>query len=230
MLATQNVATYYKGVIKINYKSAGGLVAGWSESIDIVAASDAAAATILTNYVNARVWTLPTTCTVVYGSIIKVPLVRYSVALANMPVVGKAASLTTANTNDMDSPQRTFCLHMIVDEGKKSIRGIHGLPDDIVVGTTIVPAAPGGTWLDLVTATTDNTANPGTFAVALKNLISYIAMQSYVASQPGTFDVGGIPTTPAFRMRAIIGLLSRDVRARPVGRPFGLLRGRQPIH
>lgn len=230
MLANQNVASYYRGVIKLNYKSAGGFVAGWSESIDIVASSDAAASTILTNYVNARVWTLPITVTVVYGSIIKVPLSRYSVALANMPVTGKAASLTTANTNDMDSPERSFCLHMIVDEGKKSIRMIHGLPDDIVVGTTIVPAAPGGSWLDLVTATTDNTANPGTFAAALKQLISYIAMQSYVASQPGTFSVGGTPAPNSYRMRAIIGLLSRDVRKRPVGRPFGLPRGRQPIH
>lgn len=230
MLTTQNVATYYKGVVKLNYKSGGGLVAGWSESIDIVSANDTAANVILKNYCNHRLWTLPTSVTLVYGSIIKVPLTRYSVALPDMPLVGKAPTLTTANVNDMDSPQRTFCLHMIVDEGKKSIRHIHGLPDDIVVATAIVPAAPGGSWLDLVTATTDGTANPGTFAVALKNLISFIAMNSYVASQPGTFDVAGTPTTPAYRMRAIIGLLSRDVRARPVGRPFGLLRGRQPIH
>lgn len=230
MLTTVNKATYYKGVVKINYKSAGGYVAGWSESLDLIGDTDAAASTLLRNYVNHRVWTLPTTCTVVYGSIIKVPLQNYSVALADMPVAGKAASLTTPNTNDMDSPERSFCLHMIVDEGKKSIRMIHGLPDDIVVGTTIVPAAPAGSWIDLTTTTADGTANPATFAVALKNLISYIGMNSYVASQAGTFDVLGTPTTPAFRMRAIIALLSRDVRKRPVGRPFGLPRGRQPIH
>lgn len=230
MLTTQNVSFYYRGVVKLNYKAAGGFVCGWSESIDIVAADDAAAVAILTAYVHHRKWTLPITVTMVYASCIKVPRANYSIALPNMPVAGKAPDLTAPNVLDMDSPTRTFCLHMIVNEGKRSIRHIHGLPDDAITATAITLTPAASSWIDLATVPGDGTTAPATLTVALKALISYIGMASYVASQPGTFDIGGVPTPNAYRMRAITGILSREVRSRPVGRPFGLPRGRQPIH
>lgn len=230
MLVSKNVLTYWKGVVKLNYKAAGGFVCGWSEMINIDAATGADAVTILQKYMNHRAWTLPTSVTMVYASVIKVPLVRYSTPVDNLPIVGKAPSLTAPNVNDMDEPKRTFCLHMIVDEGKKSLRHIHGIPDDLITATALVPAAPGGSWIDLVTPSTDGTATPATYAAALKALLSFIGMNSYVPSQPGTFDIATVATPNSYRLRAITGILSREVRSRPVGRPFGLPRGRQPIH
>lgn len=222
-MPTFNTPTYYQGTIFLNYHNL-----GWSESLDIFETTDAAALVTLHKYAAHRMWTFPAAVTCVYGRICMVPLERYSIALQDLPLGGKAATLTTANANPVNDAMVAPCMHFIAAEGKKSIRFFRGVPDDIIADLAIVPAAPAGSWVDIVTDPGDGTANPGTWAIAFKNVMSYLAQKTYVASKRQILDIGGVETD-AYRLRIFTGILSREARAKKTGRPFGLHRGRVGI-
>jgi hypothetical protein len=221
---TQNVTSYYRGTIFFNFAQS-----GWSETLDMIGSNDADALGQLTKYLNHRRWMLPLSVSAVYGRVVKVPLARYSVALGGLPLVGRAPSLTAPNANDMNDPDASFCGHFIADEGKASIRFFRGLPDDAIAGNAIVPAAPGGSWFDVSVDPGDGTATPATLAAAIKNCFSFLGYYTYVASQQQTLVIGGVPTL-GYRMRIMTNFLSRSVRNKKTGRPFGLSRGRALIH
>lgn len=222
--ATTNVVGFYRGTLFLNYGQY-----GWSETLDIVGASDADALAQLQKYLNHRRWTLPASVSAVYGRVVKVPNVRYSVPLGGLPLIGKAPNLTAPNANDMNDPDSAVCMHFVADEGKQSIRFFRGLPDDAIAGTALALSAPGGSWIDLTVDPGDGSATPATLAAAFKNVMSFIGYYTYVASQQQTLVIGGNPTL-GFRMRIITGLLSRSVRNKKTGRPFGLSRGKALIH
>lgn len=218
-----NQTKYWRGTVNINYGQY-----GWSESIDIADDTEANVQLVLLKYIRHRMWILPASCKAVYARIVRVPFTRYGIAVSGLPISGLAPTLTTANANDMDSVERALCLHCPCDLGSKSIRFIHGLPDDIITAQALVTSPPGGTWLDLVTDPGAGTANPATIDVAIKNLFSYLLQKSYVATPKVTRVLGGVPTE-VYDLRAFTGLLLRGVRNRKVGRSFGLSRGRAAI-
>lgn len=224
MAAPVNVASYYRGTLFFNY-----LKFGWSESLEFSDATAAACLVKLLTYAKLRAWCLPAGVKIVYGRVVQVPQIRFSVPLAGLPLSGLAATLTTPEATDMDSVERSACFNFIVDNGKKSIRMIHGLPDATITSQDLVPAAPGGDWIDLVTDPGDGTANPGTIAAAIKAVNSFIGQKCIVPSQQQTLVIGGV-TKLGYATNVITGVLSRAVRNRKVGRPFGLSLGKAPIH
>ncbi len=222
-MASTNVRNYYKGTIFINYKQN-----GWSESIDFIAANDAAATLVLQKYAQHRQWTLPLLCSIVYGRVAYVPLQRYSIPLAGAPFVGKAASLTTANTNPPNDAMVAPCMSFIAEEGKHSIRFFRGVPDDIILNMALVPTPPDGSWVDLVVDPGDGSANPATWDVAFKNVLSYIAQKTVLPSKAQMLIVD-VLDEEGYRLRPFTGILSRDARKKSTGRPFGMSRGRAMI-
>ena len=218
-----NTPSYYQGTIFVNYKNL-----GWSESLDIFEATDAAAQATLLKYARHRAWMLPASCKIVYGRVCLMPLERYSIALIDMPLTGKAGDLTTPNANPVNDAMVSPCFHMIADEGKRSIRFLRGVPDDIIADLAIVPAPPAASWMDLVTDPGDGVSNPGTYAAAMKLALSFIGQKTFVASRLQVLDIGGFQLE-GYRLRIFTGILSREARAKKTGRPFGLHRGRAAI-
>lgn len=215
---------YWKGTVNINYGQY-----GWSETIDIKDDTEANVKLVMLKYIRHRMWLLPATCSAVYARVVRVPFTRYGIAIDNLPIVGKAPNLTAPNVLDMDSVERAACFHLPVDLGAKSIRFIHGLPDDAITAQGLVTAAPGGTWLDLVTDPGDGTATPATLAAAIKTYLSYLLQMTYVATQKQVRLIADV-ATDVWDLRIFTGLLLRGVRNRKVGRSFGLSRGRAAIH
>lgn len=223
-MPTNNKTTYYRGTIFMNYQQM-----GWSESVDIDAATDASALGILKGYAAHRAWTLPAEVTIVYGRVTRVPFQRWSIALDNLPIVGKAPNLTTANIVKPNDAMIAPCFHFIADEGKTSIKFFRGVPDDRILDMKLVDAPPAGSWIDLVSVLGDGTANPATWDVALKNVMSYIGTVCCVASKRQIVNIGGVDQE-GYRLRVFTGILSRFARKKDTGRPFGSPRGRAPAH
>lgn len=223
MAAAVNVEGYYAGTVWLNWGKF-----GWSETIESNSASDAAALTHLLKYVRHRLWCLPATVEAVYGRIVKVPHVRYSVPLTGLPLIGKAPDLTAANVEDMDSVERSATMNFVVDNGKKSIRFFHGLPDDAITAQALTLTPAGDVWIDLVNDPGDGTATPATLTAALKNLMSYIGQKCIVPGQRQSLTIGGVVKL-GYATNVITGILPRAVRNKKVGRPFGLSHGKGPI-
>lgn len=223
-MPTANALSYYRGTIFMNYQQM-----GWSENIDIASVTDASALSVLKSYAAHRAWTLPAQVTIVYGRVTKVPFQRYSIALDNLPLVGKAPNLTTPNIVKPNDAMVAPCFHFIADEGKSSIRFFRGVPDDRVLDMQLVDAPPAGSWVDLVGPVGDGTANPSTWDVALKNVFSFIAQTTVVASKKQILNIAGVDQE-GYRLRIFTGILSRQARKKDTGRPFGSPRGRAPAH
>lgn len=223
MPATTSVTTYFRGVVNINTDQF-----GWDESLVIKESTLALAEAVMDKYVNHRLWTLPSTATIVYGRVVTIPNTRVTQAMSNLPKVGKAPNLTTANANPMNDPSVAWCIQYIGDQGKRAIRFFRGFPDDIIARMKLTVTPPGGSWADVANDPGDGTANPGTFDVAMKKLANFIAFNSYVPSSRQTVTIGA-NQVQGYILREIKGLLSRDCRTKKTGRPFGLSRGRQPI-
>lgn len=223
MASPVNVVSFYRGTIWFNW-----LKFGWSESLDFPDATPADAAAKLLIYAKHRSWMLPNTVSIVYGRIVKVPQERYSIPLGGLPLVGQADQLTTPDEEDMDSVERSATFNFIVDNGKKAIRNFHGLPDDVINAQALLVDPPGGSWIDLVTASGNGTVNPATIDVAIKNVISYIGKNTIVAGRQQTLTIDGGQKL-GYATNVITGVLARAVRNRKVGRPFGLSLGKGPI-
>lgn len=223
MFVTTSVTSYFQGTAYFNVGQQ-----GWSDTVAIPETTSALALLALKKYIKNRMWLLPAAVSCVYARVTKVPHQRLSEALEDLPLPGLAATLTTPNANDSNDVAYCPVFHMKAEEGAKSIRFIHGVPDDVIVARAFATAPPGGSWIDLVGAPTDGTANPGTWAAALKALLSYTGQSFCCPSQLKTVTIGGVPGD-GYRLRAYTGILSRNARGHKVGRPFGMSRGKAPI-
>lgn len=223
MTATVNVAGYQRGTIFIN-----GQNYGWSESIDMNAADVPTAAGLLLIYANLRAWTMPSSCSIVYGRVTKVPNSRYSQPLAGLPILGKAGSLTTADATDINDFGGAPCVRFIADQGKSGTKFFRGCTDAFITANAIVPAPPSGGWYQSGVTITDGTTQPGTSSIAFSNLLSWLILNTYQPSQLQSVIVGGTGIQ-GYIMRSYLNLLIRGVRIKKTGRPFGLPRGRALI-
>lgn len=221
--ATAPAISYYVGTIFFHFGDS-----GWSENINIPKDTDADAIASITAYAKHRQWLLPASISMTYGRITKVPRARISTPVDIFPLVGKAPNLTTANaTNVNDVEVCPRCTYGI-DTGGTMKRHTHGVPDDIIAAKALVPAAPGGAWVDFTADPGDGSANPATYDVALKKFWSFIGYNLCCPTKRKKVTIGNA-SVDGYTLRELKSMIQRGVSRHKVGRPFGLSPGRAPI-